>query len=160
MLANCVYVCYMNSCIEEIKFYSLNFIESADVPMKDLQWESDKKVQWKASDEQISINNLLLWMAAPVTSCFLVVIIIYMEYQLAKDLKVDGSNLTRVNFFEFLFLIRKIYNGHIWILNIKKINFQLKFFHWTLPPRFPSKVFHWTIKVHRRIEFLDDKRYT
>ena len=47
MLANCVYVCYMNSCIEEIKFYnySLNFIESADVPMKDLQWESDKKVQ-------------------------------------------------------------------------------------------------------------------
>ena len=99
-------------------------------------------------------------MAAPVTSCFLVVIIIYMEYQLAKDLKVDGSNLTRVNFFEFLFLIREIYNGHIWILNIKKINFQLKFFHWTLPSRFPSKVFHWTIKVHRRIEFLDDKRYT
>ena len=41
-------------------------------------------------------------MAAPVTSCFLIISIIYMEYQLAKDLKVDGSNLTRVNFFGFL----------------------------------------------------------
>ena len=34
--------------------------------MNNLRWQLNRKVQWKTSDEQISIENLFLKMAAPV----------------------------------------------------------------------------------------------
>ena len=124
-----------------------------------------KNTPYRLDKSRSASAEARLKMVAPVTHCSFVMYrnhlyetstasgAQWMKY-LTKDLVVNGSNLTGVNFLIFsvqTFPNMEIEIAQIWIQNIEKISFQLKFVHWTffigLFHQIPLQVLYWTIEA-------------